>query len=144
MEFTAEGTPRAQGSKTQGMTKDGRPYMRESNARLLTPWRKAVRAAAKQAMGGSEPRTGPVVCVISFYLLRPKSHPVLSQTWPTAKNVGDVDKMLRAVLDAMTGVVFVDDSQVVQETSRKLWADRDHPEGVHVWVGRPSGYPTTT
>lgn len=144
MEFTAAGTPRAQGSKTMGTTKDGRSFMRESNDRLLRPWRKTVRAAAKAAMNDTPPRTGPVDLVVTFYFDRPKSHPPLTTTWPITAQFGDVDKLLRAVNDAMTGVVFEDDRQARQITVRKLWSDRDHPEGVHVWAGRPSGYHPTT
>ncbi|MCR4339570.1 MAG: RusA family crossover junction endodeoxyribonuclease [Gemmatimonadaceae bacterium] len=40
--------------------------------------------------------------------------------WPTTKP--DADKLTRALLDALTGVAYVDDSQVVHLGIRKEWA----------------------
>jgi Holliday junction resolvase RusA-like endonuclease len=38
---------------------------------------------------------------------------------------GDVDKLCRALFDAMTGVVYVDDRQVVEVEARRAWGERD-------------------
>lgn len=56
------------------------------------------------------PWRDPVAVRLHFYVQRPKSAPkriVLPATRP------DIDKLARAVLDAMTSVVFVDDALVV-------------------------------
>ena len=45
----------------------------------------------------------------------------------------DLDKLERAVLDALTAVVWVDDSQVAEVDKRKVYAD-DMPPGVNVTV----------
>jgi Holliday junction resolvase RusA-like endonuclease len=46
------------------------------------------------------------------------------------KNLGDIDKIPRAVLDALTGIVYVDDKNAVGLVSSKVWG----PEGVDVVV----------
>jgi crossover junction endodeoxyribonuclease RusA len=45
----------------------------------------------------------------------------------------DIDKLARAVLDALTGVAFRDDSQVAKLDLLKLWVDAI-PPGVQVIV----------
>ena len=45
---------------------------------------------------------------------------------PTVKP--DVDKLSRSVLDALTGIVWVDDAQVVDKTVRKRYAETDRME----------------
>lgn len=56
--------------------------------------------------------------------------------WPTGHQYGDVDKLERNALDALTqsGLIF-DDALVVDGTRRKMFADIDWPEpGVHITV----------
>ncbi len=69
-----------------------------------------------------------------FSLKRPKSHPKHRRTWPTTRP--DLDKLVRAVLDACTANVFLDDSQVVRLECGKVWAGIDTPlgPGVHVSI----------
>lgn len=50
----------------------------------------------------------PVFARIDFYFDRPKSVKAENKTTKP-----DVDKLLRSVLDALTGIAFKDDSQVV-------------------------------
>lgn len=145
--FYVPGRPRPQGSKTPGLTKDGRTFMRESGAAQLRPWRKAIRQAAADAVilqfgrGSSAPAFGsdPVSLVLTFGMRWPASHHG-RRTWPTARP--DVDKLVRAALDAITGPVVADDSQVVSLTARKVWAERDvdWPEGLHVWCNLVPGF----
>ena len=114
--FYAEGFPAPQGSKTHV----GGGRLIES-ARRVGPWREIVRQAAIEAMAGRPPIDGPVYLVEVFALPRPKSHygtgrnsgrvrrgaPALPPTRP------DLDKLARAVGDALTGVCYRDDAQVV-------------------------------
>lgn len=109
--FKVEGIPRPQGSKRHV----GGGRMIESSKHVAA-WREWVRMRAAEAMAGRAPFTGPVSVEAVFWFVRPKSHfkgtsvresaPLLPASRP------DVDKLLRASLDAMTGIVFVDDSQV--------------------------------
>lgn len=108
-----EGTPRPQGSKRHV----GRGIMIESS-KHVADWRSWVRLKAQQAMDDKPPigKPAPVFVSILFGFDRPKSH--LRKGVVTANapifHTGrpDSDKLLRAVLDAMTGIVFQDDSQV--------------------------------
>lgn len=52
--------------------------------------------------------------------------------WPHTKKP-DIDKLLRALLDAMTGIVWADDSQVAFVVVNKVYAWNDRP-GVHVVI----------
>jgi Holliday junction resolvase RusA-like endonuclease len=87
-------------------------------------WREAVRSEAQDAVDGDDvyPLDCPVVVRISFGLSKPKSYPKTKRTWPIKKRSGDIDKLERAVLDSLTGVVFVDDAQVVELWARKDWS----------------------
>jgi Holliday junction resolvase RusA-like endonuclease len=85
---------------------------------------------------------GPVIVECDFFLRRPKSHfgtgrnaGTLKASAPThVDRAPDVDKLVRACLDALTGVVFADDCQVVDLYATKAWTVSG--EGVHVRVGQ--------
>jgi crossover junction endodeoxyribonuclease RusA len=92
------------------------------------PWRTLVAHAAGQRMAG--PPIGEALEVtLGFYFPRPKSHSgkkglkPSAPPWPTGRNLGDADKLARGVLDALTGIVFADDSQVARLLVAKRWAD---------------------
>ena len=116
LSFTVHGTPAPQGSKTNT------PWggMREANPATM-PWRQAVAHAALAARRTAPMLTGPVAIHADFSFRRPKHHyrsgrfagmlkpgaPVYCETPP------DADKLARAIGDALSGVLFRDDSQVV-------------------------------
>ncbi len=118
--FTVEGTARPQGSKRHV----GGGRMIESS-KHVGAWRDFVRLKAAQEMSKWPVAEGPVSVDIQFYFDRPKKHynskglradaPDKHTTKP------DIDKLLRAVLDAMTGIVFKDDSQVQQVVMLKWY-----------------------
>lgn len=142
--FFAAGTPAPQGSKTHV----GHGVMVESSKRVK-PWRAAVRTAAIEAMHGQPPRTGPLEVWLRFIMPRPKSHlrqgRAQTDGWrllPSAprQHTGkpDVDKLVRAVLDALTGVAWCDDAQVVAVHGEKGYAYRAAPApGVYAII-RPA------
>jgi len=116
--FFVEGLPISQGSKTLGTTKDGRAFMRESNASKLTVWRRAVRELARQNRV-SWIRQSPLVVELKFVLPATKD---CRSGW--APVVPDIDKLTRGVLDALTqGKVLVDDAQVVMLLVAKVRGD---------------------
>jgi crossover junction endodeoxyribonuclease RusA len=110
--FEVEGTPRPQGSKRHV----GRGIMVESS-KYVAEWRSWVRLRAANAFKGLHPLVGAVQVNVAFCFDRPQSHSTtkgVRSNAPTYKvTKPDIDKLLRAVLDAMTGVCFADDSQVV-------------------------------
>jgi Holliday junction resolvase RusA-like endonuclease len=52
--------------------------------------------------------------------------------YPIGHNTGDGDKLMRAALDALTGVVYKDDSQVARWSGSKTYSTE--PEGVWISV----------
>lgn len=124
--FTVLGVPAPQGSKVR--TKWG---MREDNPNTK-PWRQAVAAEAHSHARLELPfPTGPVEVDVLLFFPRPKSHygtgknaDLLKDSaplWHTTKPDGD--KLARALGDAMTGIVFRDDSQVAKWTIRKWYGE---------------------
>lgn len=107
--FQIHGLPVAQGSTRVWMVK-GRPIT-TSSARGLGPWRRLV-ADVAQRYAPKKPWEGPVGIELHFGLPKPKSAPKTRRVWPDKRP--DLDKLTRAVLDALTYVVFSDDSQVIE------------------------------
>lgn len=121
--FLVPGVPAQQGSKRHV----GNGRMIESNKERLMPWRASVTAASADAMDGAEPTTKPVHVTVEFRFMRPKAHYTrggdVRLTAPRWKDtVPDIDKLLRALLDGMTGVVFQDDKQVVKVEASKRYS----------------------
>lgn len=113
--FFVEGTPAPQGSKSMGISKAGKPYMYEQQAKALRDWRRAVRNAAKLNRN-SWVRQVPLHVGLRFVLPATNGQ---SDGWCAV--VPDLDKLTRAVLDALTeGGALVDDAQVVKLSAQKV------------------------
>lgn len=138
--FTVPGIAAPQGSKRHV----GRGILVESS-KHVRPWRDSIAWHAREALNAERrgPFEGPVNVNVTFRLPRPKSHfrtgahagqlKPGAPTW-TAKKP-DVDKLLRALLDALdTAQVFHDDSQVAAVHARKTYATIDRPPGIDVTV----------
>lgn len=92
-------------------------------------YQKAIVCDARQAMGNRKPLTAPLACVIDFYAAIPKSwskrRKQLAESGklrPTSKRRGDLDNLMKGVLDSCNGIVYADDSQVVSSIVRKHYA----------------------
>lgn len=141
--FFCAGRPRTKGSVHAFRAKNGAIVRKDSNPKTKA-WAGVVSHAAQQA--GVRVQEGPVVLELEFYFLRPVSHYGTGRNAgtlkdgaparPTGRNLGDLDKLERAVLDALSGVAFRDDSQVVDVRSLKWWVEigEGNPEGVRVHV----------
>lgn len=110
-------------------------------------WKNAVASAAVDARprffgpdDGGDLLDGPLVLQIRFTFARPKSHfgtgrnaGVVKPGAPEAHTVRpDCTKLLRAVEDALTGVLWRDDAQVVAQDVRKRYGPHDAAEVV-IW-----------
>ncbi|KKL13006.1 hypothetical protein LCGC14_2530040, partial [marine sediment metagenome] len=71
---------------------------------------------------------GAVSVELLFLLPRPKT---VKRKYPTSRFSGDGDKLVRAIFDSMTGIVYKDDSQVVDHIAKKRYADDCEPG---VWI----------
>ena len=125
--FTVPGKPAPQGSKRHV----GRGILIESS-KEVGPWRERVALAAHNAMAGCELITAAVTVRLDLVLPRPKSTPK-TYTPPAAKRP-DVDKLARACLDAITGVIVADDSQIVDLHATKRLAEHGETPGVAITV----------
>lgn len=124
--FTVYGLPKPQGSKRAvNHRSTGRAVVIESAGQPLRDWRGDVKAAAVEAAGWCSALTGPLGVSVAFTLPKPKSAPRTRRTYPAKRP--DLDKLVRAVLDAMTGVVFADDAQVIALHAVKLYAGDEDP-----------------
>ena len=100
---------------------------KESRIRAST-WREDVRAEARAAMGDDDLFRGALRVMIDVTLPYPKSSIRKYQHgwWPDIKKP-DVDKLARGVLDHLTGIVWVDDAQVINLAISKGYAWDDRP-----------------
>lgn len=138
VEFTVLGLPAPQGSKMVVQQKGRRPRVIEDNPDTK-PWRQAVAAAALAAMDGRQLRSGPLQLRAVFVFPRPagqfgtgRNHGRLKPSAPLyCRTRPDVDKLLRAVGDALTGIVFRDDAQLVIVQAEKHYGE---PPCAHVVV----------
>ena len=108
-------------------------------SKKVKAWRQLVARQARAARADCLlpiEKGRPVGLVLWFTLPRPKS---VRKTEPPppdalAAKKPDLDKLERAVLDALTGIWFDDDSQVVDINSSKRVALPDESPGVRVFL----------
>lgn len=93
-------------------------------------WKRTVAFTARQHYTGPLLQ-GPLEVAFVFTMVRPKSH------FGTGKNIGlqkkdaplwhiikpDALKVSRAIEDSLTGIIWVDDSQICKEHLTKLYGD---------------------
>jgi Holliday junction resolvase RusA-like endonuclease len=111
--FFVPGIPATQGSHKAFIVKGegGKPRAAVTavSGKSLNDWRAMVRLCASQAWSGPPVSCG-VRMTLAFRFARPPS--VTQRKRPVHSVKPDVDKLTRAVFDALTGVVYHDDSQV--------------------------------
>lgn len=101
----------------------------------VTKWRTYYGAKYKQfkadmeklLMGkGKNPIAEPIRTDVTFWLPIPKSYPKKRQEELRGKHcVGnaDIDNYEKALYDSLNGILFIDDKQIVEHSTRKMWAD---------------------
>lgn len=95
------------------------------DAKRNRPWRDTVAWYAREQYWG-EPMAGPLSVVVGFRVPMLKSHRRKDGT--IKDNIGepcrrpDLTKLWRAVEDALTGILWVDDAQIVHQTIGKAYA----------------------
>lgn len=133
------GIPAPGGSKKfVGMSKQsGRAILVDAGGKRNKTWRAACAAAAQAVMNanGLKPLTGALRCECVFRMPRaqwhrnPKGFLVdRAPAWPITRP--DVLKIMRSTEDALTGIVWLDDAQIVQEWIDKKFAGVGEAPGV--------------
>lgn len=130
LDMFVPGRPAAQGSKRHV---GGGRLVEMSKA--VAPWRTTVAWHAAQDYTGA-PLPGPVLLTVEFVMPRPASCP--KRSTPPAVKRPDVDKLLRACCDALSGVVWRDDSQITEVHMTKRIAELAEQPGAHIRVGEAS------
>ena len=130
--FFAPGTPIPKGSAKGFYVKSlDRVVITQDNGEKQKPWASMIAVVAQEFF--TKPIDGPVMISVAFRMPRLKGH------FGSGKNAGvvkatapvyhtskpDLDKLLRCVKDALTGIAWKDDSQVsvVAHLSKK-YGDR--------------------
>ena len=109
----------------------------------LKVWRKAIAAACHQLISEEHSLLlGPVRVEVDFFLPRPATVKLSKRALPIVPP--DVDKLARALLDGLgqglngkvgDGVIYGDDSQVVELLARKFYADDRAPGAdIRIWA----------
>ena len=124
IEFTVPGEPIAKGR--------ARAFIRCGKIGHYTPDKTAnyeslVRLFASQAMGSSPLMTEAVWLTVDAYFSIPRSWPVRKQQDAEAMKIRhlkrpDLDNCVKVVEDALNGIVWVDDSQVIQIRASKHYS----------------------
>lgn len=151
-EFTVLGTPKTAGSKQSFIPRrgdgsmvtraDGEPMVvtKDDAGEAGEAWRQDVGKTALGARPPGGPIDGPVALELTFYRARNKGHYRTGRfahllrdaapLWPTTRP--DALKLARAVEDALSSVVWLDDSQVIDGRQRKLFGTPERCE-VRIW-----------
>lgn len=145
LEVFVPGRPAPQGSKQARPIYKGRgtdkiftgAIAQVESSKALKPWRSDIRDHVRTELGDPfPPIEGPVRIDLTFVLPRPASTP--KHTTPPAIKRPDIDKLARAVLDALGSAgLFHDDSQVTQLYAEKRLAELNEASGCHILVSRP-------
>lgn len=119
--FRVYGIPQTKGS-TKAFVRPGMrfPVITNDNEKNKG-WAATVSGEAQRHRPASGPFAGPVALVLCFKMKKPKGLPKRRKVWATKKP--DLDKMVRSCKDALTGVMYLDDAQVVRLASEKEYDD---------------------
>jgi Holliday junction resolvase RusA-like endonuclease len=140
--FTVDGVAVPAGSK--------KSFQHPSTYKILTldssgergrEWRHKVASEAAAAMGDDDPLAGAVELAIEFVIPRPQNHVTTTgaesaaarrRPYPTTRP--DLTKLVRGVEDAITGICWRDDCQVVHTDAVKVYTKHGGRPRVHITI----------
>jgi len=133
LSFFVAGTPVPKGS-FRGFNNNGKVVVTNNNPKTKD-WELRIAHEAQANIGDWPPCYEGAVQVSAFFgFERPKS---VKKTALHTKRP-DVDKLLRACLDGITGVLIKDDSQVVDlRNCGKYYVDEGEPAGLKFFIQTP-------
>lgn len=130
IKFTVPGNPVAKGR--------ARSFIRNGKIGHYTPnktvsYENLVKIVAVEAMGGSNPINDAVLMNVGLYVQIPASWAKKKQAQARNGEVRplskpDLDNYIKAISDAMNGVVFNDDKQVVELSVKKYYSELPRAE----------------
>ena len=130
VDFTVPGQPVAKGRPK--FSRQG-GFVRAYTPEKTVAYETLVKLAAGEAMAGARPMQGPLSLMLRLYVAIPKSTTKRDRArisagefYPVRKP--DLDNVLKAVTDAMNGIVYDDDAQIVTVMVTKLYAETPRAE----------------
>lgn len=152
IKFFVPGLPKPGGSKTampirnratgEYLTKNGRLIINMVETSDNKDWKASAKQFAQEAtksLGGFSPLTQAVILRITFVMPRPKAHYGSGKNADKLKESApqhhlqkpDLTKLIRCLEDALTGVLWRDDVQIIGQDCKKEWGTEP---GAHVEV----------
>ena len=113
IKFIVYGTAKSKGSY-KGFTRDGKMIPDNPKSK---DWQHLVAVSAQQYRPKSGPFDEAVQIIATFYFARPKSVSEAKRPYMTVKP--DIDKILRAILDGMSGIIYTDDARIIRVVVEK-------------------------
>jgi crossover junction endodeoxyribonuclease RusA len=137
LDIFVPGKPAPQGSAKGFVNrKTGGVIIVKDNDKTQKTWRGDIREQAITAWAGRDALDCPVRLLITFVMPRPKSLPKTRPT-PYAVKRPDLDKLTRAICDALTSAnIYTDDSQIVSLYASKRIAEIGEASGCNISVQR--------
>lgn len=127
--------PQVSGKGRPRFARQGTFVKTYTDAKTLT-YERSIQTYAKQAMGSTSPLIGAVAAYLHIGIPIPPSYSKTRQKAcieglerPTKKP--DIDNIVKAVLDGMNGIVYLDDKQVVDLHLTKVYSSK---EGIDIMV----------
>jgi Holliday junction resolvase RusA-like endonuclease len=138
LSFFVPGMPAPAGSKRAMVNRHTGRAAVIDDCKRSGPWKERVAMFAREAFDG-DPLTGPLEVEFAFTVARPKGHHGSGRNAMSLKRsaprhpIGrpDTTKLIRAAEDALKGIVWGDDSQIVRQTGTKEYGTRP---GVRVTI----------
>ena len=139
--FTAPCVPVAQPRQRQRVVQaGGRAFAQNYTPRNspVNAFKAAVQLAASQAYAGP-PLDEPLEMSVTFVFARKKNQIWKTKPMPRLPHAGkpDLDNLLKSLMDALTGTLFVDDARVTRLTACKFVASGSEQPHCEVIVWRP-------
>ena len=121
------GEPVGKGRPRAFQTRGARRTIKMHTPEKTRAYEDAVALAGKLAMQGREPLGGPVAMRLDIFMPIPASWSkakreaaLLSSVMPISKP--DASNVLKAVEDALNGIAYIDDSQIIDVWVRKRYS----------------------
>ena len=139
IQFIVYGKPAQMGSK-KAFVRGGRAIITDDNSEKRKQWANAVSSVAAEVMRGRDLISSPVQLRALFYFRRPNSHYGSGRNATTLKSSApelhsqtpDLDKLIRCLGDALTGIVFRDDALIWSMVISRHWTEKQERAEVEV------------
>lgn len=137
LEFWVYGEPKPQGSKRAWVDKRTGDARMVEQVKGLRPWRQEMAEVAMYSRPmGWELLDCAVAVEIEFRLPRRKKHKLREGVPDDAAVAPDSSKLLRALEDSLTGIIWTNDSRITDHVMRKRIADVGQSPGVRIRISR--------